>query len=45
MSESMLSPEEVAQEVKRLAMQLQQAGRKDLLLHAHWRALAGGTQD
>ena len=34
MSESMLSPEEVAQEVKRLAMQLQQAGRKDLLLHA-----------
>jgi hypothetical protein len=34
MSETMLSPEEVAQEVKRLAMQLQQAGRKDLLLHA-----------
>ena len=30
----MLSPEEVAQEVRRLAMQLQQAGRKDLLLHA-----------
>jgi len=30
----MLSPEEVAQEVKRLTMQLQQAGRKDLLLHA-----------
>ena len=34
MSETMLSPEEVAQEVRRLAMQLQQAGRKDLLLHA-----------
>ena len=34
MSETMLSPEEVAQEVKRLAMQLQQAGRNDLLLHA-----------
>ena len=34
MSETMLAPEEVAQEVKRLAMQLQQAGRKDLLLHA-----------
>ena len=34
MSETMLSPEEVAQEVKRLVMQLQQAGRKDLLLHA-----------
>ena len=34
MSETMLSPEEVAQEVKRLTMQLQQAGRKDLLLHA-----------
>ena len=34
MSETMLSPEEVAQELKRLAMQLQQAGRKDLLLHA-----------
>ena len=30
----MLSPEEMAQELKRLAMQLQQAGRKDLLLHA-----------
>ena len=34
MSETKLSPEEVAQEVKRLTMQLQQAGRKDLLLHA-----------
>ena len=34
MSETMLSPEEVSQEVRRLAMQLQQAGRKDLLLHA-----------
>ncbi len=34
MSETMLSPEEVAQEVKRLTMHLQQAGRKDLLLHA-----------
>jgi len=34
MSETMLSPEEMAQEVRRLAMQLQQAGRKDLLLHA-----------
>ena len=34
MSETMLSPEEVAQEVRRLAMQLQQADRKDLLLHA-----------
>ena len=34
MSETMLSPEEMAQELKRLAMQLQQAGRKDLLLHA-----------
>ena len=34
MSETMLSPEEVAQEVKRLTIQLQQAGRKDLLLHA-----------
>lgn len=34
MSETMFSPEEVAQEVKRLAIQLQQAGRKDLLLHA-----------
>ena len=34
MSDTMLSPEEVAQELKRLAMQLQQAGRKDLLLHA-----------
>ena len=34
MRETMLSPEEVAQEVKRLTMQLQQAGRKDLLLHA-----------
>ena len=34
MSETMLSPEEVAQEVKRLTIQLQQAVRKDLLLHA-----------
>lgn len=34
MSETMLSPEEMAQEVKRLAMQLQQSGRQDLLLHA-----------
>lgn len=34
MSDMMLSPEEMAQEIKRLAMQLQQAGRKDLLLHA-----------
>ena len=34
MSETMLSPEEVARELKRLAMQLQQAGRSDLLLHA-----------
>ena len=34
MNERMLSPEEMAQEIKRLAMQLQQAGRKDLLLHA-----------
>ena len=34
MSETMLSPEEVAQEVKRLTIQLQQAGRMDLLLHA-----------
>ena len=34
MSETMLSPEEMAREVKRLAMQLQQAGRSDLLLHA-----------
>ena len=34
MSESMLSPEEMARELKRLAMQLQQAGRSDLLLHA-----------
>ena len=34
MSETMFSPEEVAQEVKRLAIQLQQAGRNDLLLHA-----------
>ena len=34
MSETMLSPEEMAREVKRLAMQLQQSGRQDLLLHA-----------
>lgn len=34
MSETMLSPEEMARELKRLAMQLQQAGRSDLLLHA-----------
>ena len=34
MSERMLSPEEMARELKRLAMQLQQAGRSDLLLHA-----------
>ena len=34
MSGTMLSPEEMAREVKRLAMQLQQAGRSDLLLHA-----------
>ena len=34
MNERMLSHEEMAQEIKRLAMQLQQAGRKDLLLHA-----------
>ena len=34
MNERMLSPEEMAQEIKRLAMQLQQADRKDLLLHA-----------
>ena len=34
MSETMLSPEEMAWELKRLAMQLQQAGRSDLLLHA-----------
>ena len=34
MNEMKLSPEEMAQEIKRLAMQLQQAGRKDLLLHA-----------
>ena len=34
MSETMLSPKEVAQEIKRLAIQLQQAGRNDLLLHA-----------
>ena len=34
MNEMMLSPEEMAQEIKRLAMQLQQADRKDLLLHA-----------
>lgn len=34
MSELILSPEEAAQEVKRLAMQLQQSGRQDLLLHA-----------
>ena len=34
MSEPMLSPEEMARELKRLAMQLQQAGRSDLLLHA-----------
>lgn len=34
MSETMLSPEEKARELKRLAMQLQQAGRSDLLLHA-----------
>ena len=34
MSDVNLSPEEMAQEIKRLAIQLQQAGRKDLLLHA-----------
>ena len=34
MSGTMLSPEEMAREVKRLAMQLRQAGRSDLLLHA-----------
>ena len=34
MNEMKFSPEEMAQEIKRLAMQLQQAGRKDLLLHA-----------
>lgn len=34
MSETMLSPEEMARELKRLAMQLQQTGRSDLLLHA-----------
>lgn len=34
MSELILSPEEAAQKVKRLAMQLQQSGRQDLLLHA-----------
>ena len=34
MSELVLSPEEAAREVKRLAMQLQQSGRQDLLLHA-----------
>ncbi len=34
MSELILSPEEAAQEVKRLTMQLQQSGRQDLLLHA-----------
>ena len=34
MSETMLSLEEMAWELKRLAMQLQQAGRSDLLLHA-----------
>ena len=34
MSATMLSPEEMARELKRLAMQLQQAGRSDLLLHA-----------
>ena len=34
MSETMLSPEEMARELKRLAIQLQQAGRSDLLLHA-----------
>ena len=34
MSETMLSPEEMALELKRLAMQLQQADRIDLLLHA-----------
>ena len=34
MSETILSPEEMARELKRLAMQLQQAGRSDLLLHA-----------
>ena len=34
MSETMLSPEEMARELKRLAMQLQQADRIDLLLHA-----------
>ena len=34
MSETMLSPEEVALEIKRLTIQLQQAGRNDLLLHA-----------
>ena len=34
MSETMLSPEEMARELKRLAMQLQQAGRSGLLLHA-----------
>ena len=34
MSELILSPEEAAREVKRLAMQLQQSGRQDLLLHA-----------
>jgi hypothetical protein len=34
MSELILSPEEAAREVKRLAIQLQQSGRQDLLLHA-----------
>ena len=34
MSETMLSPEEVAQEVKRLVGQLQAEGRQDLLLKA-----------
>lgn len=34
MSELILSLEEAAREVKRLAMQLQQSGRQDLLLHA-----------
>ena len=34
MSELILSPEEAALKVKRLAMQLQQSGRQDLLLHA-----------
>lgn len=34
MSELILSSEEAAREVKRLAMQLQQSGRQDLLLHA-----------